>query len=254
MCSALVLGLISGGLGIAQSVAGYQQAQQTTAYENAAAQQNFVFQQMQASAGRHFEQMRENQQNSVIEQNRFLADKAYQDEISQLNLRLMQEQEAAAQKQQEAAKQGMQLRGEVVASGRMGASVDNLIADYYRQQAAFDYATQRNLAFTGAQVQQQKAASAATRGSRIASQQPYIQQPILDPMAPIERPQPSALPYLLSGASSAFSSGMNAYGQSQKLNSMRPPSAGDMPNLPNARPSGFGGTAYGAGYTPIFRR
>ena len=235
MCDAgLAIGLISGGLGIAQSVAGYQQAQQTTAYENAAAQQNFVYQQMQASAGRHFEQMRENQQNSVIEQNRFLADKAYQDEISQLNLRLMQEQEAAAQKQQEAAKQGMQLRGEVVASGRMGASVDNLIADYYRQQAAFDYATQRNLAFTGAQVQQQKVASAATRGSRIASQQPYIQQPILDPMAPIERPEPSALPYLLSGVSGAISGFTSGYETGNKLTSLgrgAPPSAGPMQKL-----------------------
>jgi hypothetical protein len=239
MCSALVLGLVSGGLGIAQSVAGYQQAQQTTAYENAAAQQNFVFQQMQASAGRHFEQMRENQQNSVIEQNRFLADKAYQDEISQLNLRLMQEQEAAAQKQQEAAKQGMQLRGEVVASGRMGASVDNLIADYYRQQAAFDYATQRNLAFTGAQVQQQKVASAATRGSRIASQQPYIQQPILDPMAPIERPQPSALPYLLSGVSagiSGFTSGYETWNKLKGSSKGAPPPAGRLTNLPPSKP------------------
>ena len=233
MCDAtLAIGLISGGLGIAQSVAGYQQAQQQTAYSNAQAQQNFVFQQMQASAGRHFEQMRENQQNAVMEQNRFLADKAYQDEIGQLNLRLMQEQEAAAQKQQEASKQGMQLRGEVVASGRVGNTVDNLIADYYRQQAAFDYATQRNLAFPGMQTQQQKVSSAATRGSRIASQQPYIQQPILDPMAPIMQPEPSAMPYLLSGVSSAFSSGMSAYTASQKLNSAKPPPTGGMPPLP----------------------
>lgn len=237
MCDAgLTLGLISGGLGIAQSVAGYQQAQQQTAYANASAQQNFVFQQMQASAGRHFEQMRENQQNAVIDQNRFLADKAYQDEISQLNLRLTQEQEAAAQKQQEASKQGMQLRGEVVASGRTGASVDNLIADYYRQQAAFDYATQRNLAFTGAQIQQQKVSSAATRGSRIASQQPYIQQPILDPMAPMAQPEPSALPYVLGGMSAGISGFTSGYETGARFKASKniksPPPGPKLPPLP----------------------
>lgn len=229
MCEAVTIGLITAGLGIAQGVASYQQAQQNTAYQNAQAQQNFTFQQMQASAGRHFEQMRESQQNAVMQQNRFLADRAYQDEIAQLNLRLMQEQEAAAQKQQEAAKQGMQLRGEVVASGRTGASVDNLIADYYRQQAAFDYATQRNLAFTGAQTQQAKLASAATRGSRIASQQPYIQQPIVDPIAPILQPEPSALPYVISGASSMLS-GYQAYSQAKSLQSKNPPSVPKQPS------------------------
>mgnify|MGYP006180175411 CR=1 FL=1 len=77
MCEpTLAVSLISGGLAIAGSVAQYQQAQQNTAYQNAQAQQNFTFQQMQASAGRHFEQMRESQQNAVMQQNRFLADKA----------------------------------------------------------------------------------------------------------------------------------------------------------------------------------
>jgi hypothetical protein len=228
MCEpTLVVSLISGGLGIAQSVASYQQAQQETAYANAQAQQNFTFQQMQASSARHFEQMRESQQNAVMQQNRYLADKAYGDEIAQLNLRLMQEQEAAAQRQQEAAKQGMQLRGEVVASGRTGASVDNLIADYYRQQAAFDYATQRNLAFTGAQTQQAKVASAATRGGRIASQQPYIPQPIVDPIAPIMRPGPSALPYVISGATSA----LGAYQSYSTRRSNTPPPV----SAPNAQ-------------------
>lgn len=239
MCDAgIALGVVAGGLGIFQSVASYQQAQQDTAYANAQAQQNFTFQQMQASAGRHFEQMRESQQQAVMQQNRFLADKAYEDQISQLNLRLMQEQEAAAQRQQEASKQGMQLRGEVVASGRVGASVDNLIADYYRQQAAFDYVTQRNLAFAGAQTQQEKVAAAATRGSRIASQQPYIQQPIVEPIKPIPKAEPSALPYILGGISSGLSAGMQVYGQAKsfgwtgKGGTGKPPAAPSMPNLP----------------------
>lgn len=211
----IALGVASAGLGIGQAVSSYQQAQQNVAYQNAAAEQNYQFQTMQASAARGFEQIKKQQQDLVMQQNRSFADQAYQDEISQLNLRLMQEQQAASQKQTEVAKQGLQARGEVVASGRVGNTIDNLIADYYRQQAAYDYATSQNLAFTGQQIQQQKVASQATRGSRIASQQPYMPQPILDPIAPIKQAEPSSLPYILSGASSVVSAAASGYGQVQ---------------------------------------
>jgi hypothetical protein len=187
-------------------VASYQQAQQNTAYQNAVAQQNFQYQQMTASAAQGFEQIKKQQQDLVMQQNRAFADQAYQDEISQLNLRLQQEQTAASQKQQEAAKAGLQARGEVVASGRVGNTIDNLIADYYRQQAAFDFATSQNLAFTGQQIQQQKRGAAATRGSRIASQQPYMPQPVLSPVEPIYQAAPSALPYIIQGAGAAVES------------------------------------------------
>lgn len=203
--ASIAIGVATAGLGIAQGVASYQQAQTNVEYANAQAQQAYGFQQIQANSARAFEQLRAEQQRSIMEQNRYLADRAYESDISQLNLRLMQEQEAAAQKARQAALQGAQARGEVVATGRMGLSVDNLIADYYRQQAAFDYATERNLAFTTAQVQQQKVGAAAQRGSRIASQQPYLEQPVLNPIEPIYQAAPSATPYILQGASAVLS-------------------------------------------------
>lgn len=193
MCEpvSITLGVLSAGLGIAQGVAGYQQQVQNTNYANAQAEQNFRFQQMTANAQRGFEQMKKSQQDNLMAMTRTMADRAFENDIAQLNARLMQEQEAGAQKQQQAAKGAMQARGEVLASGRLGNSVDNLVADYYRQQAAFDYATERNMAFTTAQVQQQKRGVAAERGSRIASQQAYIMQPILDPLEPIYQAKPS---------------------------------------------------------------
>ena len=208
----IVFGVVSAGLGIAGSAASYSQAKQNASYQNAVANSQYQYQQMQASATRNFEQMRYDQQEALMAQNRLLADQAYSDEISQLNLRLMQEQEAAAQSKQQAAKAGMQQRGEVQASGRLGNTVDNLIADYYRQQAQFDFATERNLAFTGAQIQEQKRGSAATRGSRLASQQPYIKQPVLDPMRPLPQPKPSSTPFFLQGASSVLGAATSAYG------------------------------------------
>ena len=206
MCDpvSITLGVISAGLGIGQAVTGAQAAQQQVAFANAQAQQNFAFQQMQAGSARNFEQMRANQQEELMRINRLMADNAYANDIATLNSRLMQEQAAASQEQQKGAIAGTKARGEVIASGRLGNTVDNLVADFYRQQAQFDYATSQNLAFTGTQVQLQKRGVAAERGSRIASQQPYIQQPVLDPLEPLYQKEPSMAPFLLQGAGAAI--------------------------------------------------
>jgi hypothetical protein len=206
MCDpvSITLGVVSAGLGIGQAVVGAQAAQQQVSFANAQAQQGFQFQQMQASAARNFEQMKANQQDELMRINRLMADNAYASDIATLNARLMQEQAAASQEQQKGAIAGTKARGEIIASGRLGNTVDNLVADFYRQQAQFDYATSQNLAFTGTQIQLQKRGVAAERGSRIASQQPYIQQPVLDPLEPIYQSKPSMTPFLLQGASAAL--------------------------------------------------
>ena len=205
------MAVLNGGLGIAESFAGYQQAQQNTAYANAQAEQQYQYQQQQASAARNYEQLKYNQQQQLMRQTRLLADNAYADEISQINLRLMQEQEASAQQKQKAAREGLQARGAVVAGGRVGNTIDALVADYQRQQAQFDYATERNLAFTTMQMQEAKRGSAATRGSRIASQQEYIKQETLDPMKPMKQAAPSATPFILKGLGAAVQMGGGIY-------------------------------------------
>ena len=206
MCDpvSITLGVISAGLGIGQAVTGAQAAQQQVSFANAQARQGFQFQQMQASSARNFEQMRANQQDELMRINRLMADNAYANDIGALNARLMQEQAASSQEQQKGAIAGTKARGEIIASGRLGNTVDNLVADFYRQQAQFDYATSQNLAFTGTQIQLQKQGVAAERGSRIASQQPYIQQPVLDPLEPIYQSKPSMTPFLLQGVSGAI--------------------------------------------------
>jgi hypothetical protein len=253
MCEpvSITLGVLSAGLGIAQGVAGYQQAQANTAQANAQAEQAFRFQQMQASSARGFEQLKQQQQASVMEQNRLLADTAYANDIAQLNLRLMQEQEAAAQQQRKAALSAQEARGEVRATGRLGSSVDALIADYYRQQAAFDFATERNLAFTTAQTQQQKVGAAATRGSRLASQQPYLMQPILDPLEPIYAQAPSAAPYVLQGAAAVVGgvqTGMASAAQIKNLKLGQPPKLPPISGTQNA-----GAFKMDALYTPTIK-
>lgn len=231
------LSIVSAGLGVAQSVAGYQQAQANVAYENAVAEQNYQFSLMQTSSQRSFEQMREQQQEAMIQQNDFFARQSYANDIAQLNQRLMQEQEAAALAKQQTAKKGLEARGEIQAAGRIGNTVDNLIADYYRQQAAFDFVTDRNLGFAGTQIQMQKKGVAAELGSRLGSIQPYIKQPILDPLKPIPQAAPSALPYVLGGVGSVVGAASSALSAGVKS-----PGTLGGGNLPSASPSSFGGS------------
>lgn len=222
----VTLGVAQAGLGIGQAYAGAQAAQEQVDYANAQAQQNFAYQQMQASSARNFELMKANQQEEVMRINRMLADNSYADEISQLNLRLQQEQAAASQEQQKGTIAGLKARGEIVASGRLGNTVDNLVADVYRQQAQFDFATSQNLAFTGDQIQQQKRGVAAQRGSRIASQQAYIKQPVLDPVEPMYQQKPSMMPFILQGGSAILSgvqTGMSTASSLKKTQGQQPP-------------------------------
>jgi len=241
MCDpvSITLGILSAGLGIGQAVAGAQAAQQQVSFANAQAQQGFAFQQMQASSARNFEQMKANQQEEMMRMNRMMADNSYSDEIAQLNLRLMQESAATSQQQQQSAVAGAKARGEVLASGRLGNTVDNLTADFYRQQAQYDYYSSQNLAFTGQQIQLEKRGAAAQRGSRIASQQAYIKQPVLDPLEPIYQSKPSMLPFILQGVGavvSGVSTGMSSSTALGKIKAAQPP--GVPAGLPT---SGFSG-------------
>jgi hypothetical protein len=250
MCDpvAITLGVLSAGLGIGQSVAGAQAAQDQVAFANAQAQQGFAYQQMQASSARNFEQLKANQQEEMMRINRMLADNSYSDEISQLNLRLQQEQAASSQEQQKGAIAGLKARGEIAASGRLGNTVDNLVADVYRQQAQFDFATSQNLAFTGDQIQQQKRGVAAQRGSRIASQQAYIKQPVLDPMEPMYQKSPSMLPFILQGAGavvSGVSTGISTSASINKIKAAQPPAVGPVAKAAGVVPrAGYFGPAY----------
>jgi len=162
----------------------YQLAEQQRQYqyELAVNQQNFEYQQAQVEANRAYEMAREQQQQSVMELNAELAGIAYSNDLRLLDLRFMQEEEAAAQQKTKAARDVAQERAAVRASGRTGNTVENLLADYYRQQAAFDYATNRNLAFAGADIQEQKRGSQAQYAARKAAEQPYIRQQYVDPI------------------------------------------------------------------------
>ena len=189
MCEpvSIIMGVMSAGLSIMQQQAATRAQNAQIDFENMQAEQQYEYAVLQTDANRTGEEQQRQLQEDLIAQNEYLANEAYESDIAQLNLQLMQEQEAAGQAKRGAALEAMEAKGEILAAGRFGNSIQNLIADARREQAVFDYATSQNLAFTGKQIQEQKRGSGIERASRIASQQPYLERTYLDPLKPMKR-------------------------------------------------------------------
>jgi Rps23 Pro-64 3,4-dihydroxylase Tpa1-like proline 4-hydroxylase len=205
------MGVMSAGLGIMQQQAATRAQNAQIEYQNQVAEQEYQYNIGKADAARTNEAQQKQLQDDVIAQNFFLANEAYESDIAALNLRMMQEQAAAGAEKRKTSLAALQAKGEVVAAGRVGNSIQNLIADVQRQQAAFDYATDQNLAFTGKQLKEQKRGAGVERASRIASQQPYLERTILDPWKPIKRQKvkgPGLVGFLSAGLG-GVSTGLN---------------------------------------------
>ena len=208
MCEpvSIIMGVMSAGLSIMQQQAATRAQNAQIDFQNQAAEQEFQYNTLQAQSARANQEQQRQLQEDVIAQNFELANLAYESDIAALNLRLMQEDAAAGTEKRKTSLAALQAKGEIVAAGRVGNSIQNLIADVQRQQAAFDYATDQNLAFVGKQLQEQKRGAGVQRASRIASQQPYLKQTILDPMKPIKRQHvkgPGMIGFLSAGLSGA---------------------------------------------------
>jgi hypothetical protein len=217
MCDAVtasvVMGVMSAGLQIMQQQAATRAQNAQIDFQNMQAQQEYEYSVLQTDVNRTGEEQQRQIQEDLMAQNEYLANEAYESDIAQLNLQLMQEQEAAGQAKRGAALEAMEAKGEILAAGRFGNSIQNLIADARREQAVFDYATSQNLAFTGKQIQEQKKGAGVERASRIASQQPYLERTYLDPLKPMKRPHvkgPGMLGVLSAGVSGASVS-LNTY-------------------------------------------
>ena len=209
----IVMGVLSAGLSIMQQQAATRAQNAQIEFENQVAQQEYEYNTLQAQSSRTSEAQQKQLQDDVIAQNFFLANEAYSSDIAALNLRMMQENAAAGAEKRKTSLAALQAKGEVVAAGRVGNSIQNLIADVQRQQAAFDYATDQNLAFTGKQLKEQKRGAGVERASRIASQQPYLERTILDPMKPIKRGKVKGAGFagILSAGLGGVSTGFNTY-------------------------------------------
>ena len=190
MCSAvpIILGVLSAGLSIAQQQQQVRAQNAAIDHQNAVQEQNFQFNKLNAEARRQNEEQQRQLQEDLMYQTTELANKAYENDINQANLRHMQEEEATGQRKRMVNIQALEAKGGIIAArGGGGASILNLIADVKRRQGWSDYYEGRNFAFTGQQIVQSKKAKGIERSSRIASKSPYLKRTILDPIEPLKR-------------------------------------------------------------------
>lgn len=245
----IILGVVSAGLGVASAVAANQEAQRQVAFQNMVAEQQFQYQQLQVQNARTTERQREQMRDDEIQRNTELAQITRANQIAQINTRQMQEREAAAQKKQITGKRALQAAGQIRARGQIGNNVDLLLADVRRQQAAFDFYTDRNLAFVTQELQARKKIADGDYANRVANQTPYLKQNILDAYQPAKRPAPSSTPYILQGAGAivgGISTGLSTY------SSMKQAGLFDKIQKPPITPTPGTGLSANAAISPLY--
>ena len=202
MCGAIPIAVISGVLGVAGSYMQYQQAKTNVAYQNA--QQNLTHQSnlLQAQSNRMTEETKKLMNEDAIAHANYLADLQYERDSTTITMNQMQQMEQAAQEKTARGRTFLEKKGEVAALRGLGTNAWTLIADIKRTQAAADFITNRNTAFSLAGTQSQRLDAQANRASRRGQTATYLKKTLLDPVKPLEIPKPSFGPYALGMASS----------------------------------------------------
>ena len=211
MCGAIPIAVISGVLGVAGSYMQYQQAKTNVAYQNA--QQNLTHQSnlLQAQSNRMTEETKKLMNEDAIAHANYLADLQYERDSTNITMKQMQQMEQAAQEKTARGRTFLEKKGEVAALRGLGTNAWTLIADIKRTQAAADFITNRNTAFSLAGTQSQRLDAQANRASRRGQTATYLKKTVLDPVKPLEIPKPSFGPYALGMASSVVG-GFSTYG------------------------------------------
>ena len=202
MCGAIPIAVISGALGVVGSYMQYQQAKTNVEYQNA--QQNLTHQSnlLQAQSNRMTEETKKLMNEDAIAHANYLADLQYERDSTNITMNQMQQQEQAAQEKTARGRTFLEKKGEVAALRGLGTNAWTLIADIKRTQAAADFITNRNTAFSLAGTQSQRLDAQANRASRRGQTATYLKKTVLDPVKPLEIPKPSFGPYALGMASS----------------------------------------------------
>ena len=220
MCGAvgIVVGVLSAGLGFIQH-------QQNVAAQNAAIEaqnQNqraqFAVAQLQTDIRNKEEEQKYQMQQLQIETTDYLADRGLEQDYAAINTRWFEEEEAAAFKKQESSIEALEAQGTILAAGREGNSIINLIDDVVTKQKRFDFNVDKGFAFVGrktaAAFRRANVASASTK----AGQQRYLKRTWIDPARPIDAPKIKSNTglALLSAGLSGFSAGVGAQGGWEK--------------------------------------
>ena len=210
MCNAIAVGIVSGLMSVGQAIAANAAQNAAIDAANLSDQFQYEFNMLSAQNQRNYEANQEALRNEQMFQNQELALIAEANKMNDANQKIRQLQQKAAQETREATLEAKRQKGSILATGRIGANVANLLADVNAELGKYDYYTDENLAFSTGGIQSEKRGFISERASRIASISPYLKKTILDPMKPVPRPNVSLSPFSIgAGIMSGVNAGVN---------------------------------------------
>jgi len=210
MCTAVAVGIVSGIMSVGQAIAANAAQNAQIDAANLSDQFQYEYNMLSAQNQRNYEANQEALRNEQMFQNQELALIAEANKMNDANQKIRQLQQKSAQETREADLEAKRQKGSILATGRAGANVANLLADVNRELGKYDYYSDTNLAFATGGVQSEKRGFIAERASRIASISPYLKKTILDPMKPVPRPKVSVSPFAIgAGIMSGVNAGVN---------------------------------------------
>ena len=210
MCNPLAVGIVTGIMSVGQAIAANAAQNAAIDAANLSDQFQYEFNMLSAQNQRNYEANQESLRNEQMFQNQELALIAEANKMNDANQRIRQLQQKSAQETREAQLEAKKQKGSILATGRAGANVANLLADVNRELGKYDYYSDTNLAFATGGVQSEKRGFIAERASRIASISPYLKKTILVPMKPVSSPNVSLSPFSIgAGVMSGVNAGVN---------------------------------------------
>ncbi len=214
MCGpvAIVVGVLSAGLSFYQHQQNVRAQNEAIEVANQNARAQFDVAKLQTEIRNTEEEQKKLMQDLQINTTNYLADRGLEQDWAAINTRWFEEEEAKAFKKQESSIEALESQGRILAAGREGNSIINLIDDQVTKQKRFDFNQDRGFAFVGRGLSMDKKRSLIASASTKAGQQRYQKRTWIDPARPIDRPKIRSNTglALLSAGLSGFSSGLSA--------------------------------------------
>ncbi len=217
MCGvAAAIGIGSAILGIGSQYMAYQQAKADTKFYNRQRKLAYEGQVLQAGANRATESTRKQMNETYQAQVKDMAEIAFHNKNTGITENQLQLQIKEAFERKESTLASWRARGTTESAGRIGHTVDFLLADIEKTKLASDFLGGQNLAFAFSKTQNDKKVASALMGSRIASAKDYVETTYLDPVEPLKKKGPGFGQYALGMASSALG-GFSTYSQIETM-------------------------------------
>lgn len=157
MCGAvgIVVGVLSAGLGFMQHQQNIAAQNDAIAVANANAVAQHEVSLLRTQVRRTEERQKKDMSDLREDQTVYLSNRAYEADTAQINLRLMQEEEALAARKGEGAIEALETKGQLLAANIGGGNnIVNLINDVKRKWSRFDLMEDKGFAFVGREAAQ----------------------------------------------------------------------------------------------------